>query len=72
MRRWPRIVLGFAAGSIAFWALLLVVGLLIAGATRPMHNPVPQEQARIERHETEVRSQAYEEEQRRNEYVARR
>jgi hypothetical protein len=46
---------GFIGGFVAFGVLLLVVGLLIAGAEAPQRTPVP-EQVRIEeRHREEDR-----------------
>jgi hypothetical protein len=47
----------FLGGAVLVWLLILIVGLLLAGAYAPSHTPVPAQQAKEERHSIEVTEQ---------------
>jgi hypothetical protein len=61
-------VASFAAGMAAFWAVILVAGLLILGAHGAEHHRVPAQAAIEERQRQEVLVQGAEEEARQAEY----
>jgi hypothetical protein len=70
MRAVVQFVVGLWIGRLATVAVLIVVGLLIAGAQGPAKTPVPAQQAIEQRQREEVMEQDYAEEARQREYAA--
>jgi hypothetical protein len=70
MRTVVQFVTGYWLGRVGTIAVLIVVGLLLAGAQGPTKTPVPAQQAIEERQREEVMEQDYAEEARQREYAA--
>jgi len=70
MRHVLRFACGYKIGRVVTIVVLILVGLLLVGASGPTKAPVPAEQAIEQRHREQVLSQGYEEEQRQASYAA--